>query len=466
MNKIKYILTLFLAASMMTACEYRDENTDPTRQSNVDNFLILPAAQSQAAFNQMASASRLSAIMMQHYDGFDAQQIEYMIYDINENALNNMWNTGLYGGVMKDCKVIEEKALETEGPHYQAISKILMANALGTATSLFGDVPYSEAFLGLENLKPAYDSQESVYASIQTLLDEAIVLLGGAAGLGDATLSQSDLIYGGDAASWTQTAYAFKARYYMHLTKRDGSASAKAITAIGNAYGSSADQADYAFESAAAFANPLAQFAVGRPNTIVMNPGFVAALDANADPRRSIIADAAGLDFFTGQAEGLFWSINAAPSPLISYTELKFLHAEALARTGAGAAANTALQEAVTSNMMYIGVDAADATTYTTAMSDISGMSEAAAIQAIIEEAYVGLYAQAELEIWTNYRRTGFPAITPNAQGTNGQNPSGVVPRRIPYAQNERITNLDSYNAAIANQNGNLLDDDLWAFDN
>ena len=459
MKKLNYILSLVLSVAFLVSCDYGDENVDPTRPSEgvVDLKLVLPAALTQAAYNNMASPNRLTGIVMQHFDGFDAQQIEYMIYDIDENALDNYWNFGLYGGVMKDCIVLMEKGEAEEQPYYVGIAKILMANALGTATSIFGDVPYSEAFQGTDNLKPAYDSQESVYAAVQTLLDEAITELSKpAVGGGPAA---DDLIFGGDAAKWIATAYAFKARYYMHTVNRNSSAHTQALSAIANAFSSSADQPDFVFGSSQNFANPMAKFGAERPNTLVMNAGFVAKLAG--DPREDLITD--GANFFTSATDGLFWSSNDSPSPLISYTEIKFLEAEAEARAGNMGAANTALQAAVTSNMDYMGVDG---TAYVAAMTDISGMSLNNALSVIMDESYIGLYGQAAVEVWTNYRRTGLPALTPNAQGRNGNNPSGVIPRRVSYPQNERVTNAESLNAAISAQGGALLDDDLWAFKN
>jgi hypothetical protein len=457
MNKLKYFYILGLVAllSGVTSCDYGDINVDPTRPADVDLALILPAAQSQAGFNQMASANRLAGILMQHWDGFDAQQIDYMQYNIDENGLDNYWNTGLYGGVMKDCDVMIKKGVEQDQPHFVGIAKVLMAGALGQVACIFGDAPYSNAFLGTENLKPSYDSQEQLYASIQTLLDEAIVELAKDAVPGGPNAA-SDLIFSGDAAKWTATAHALKARYYMHLTKRDAAAHTKALGELELAFTSNNNQPDFEFDNAAAFANPLAQFGAQRPGTIIMNAGFVAKLAG--DPRAGLIH--AG-DAFYNTGDSLLWSRNSSPSPLISYTEVKFLEAEAQLRAGQGEAANTALRAAITANMDYYGVDGE---VYLGSVSDISGAALEAGLEVIMAESYKALYGQAAVEVWTNYRRTGYPALTPNPNGSNGNNPSGILPRRIIYPQNERVTNLESLNAAIANQGGALLDDDLWAF--
>jgi hypothetical protein len=448
-------LGLILFISIVTSCDYGDINVDPTRPADVSLALVLPAAQTQAAFNQMASANRLTGILMQHWEGFDAQQIEYTQYTINETTLNNYWNTGLYGGVMKDCDVLITKGTAEEQPYYVGIGKVLMAGALGQIATIFGDAPYSDAFKGTESLKPAYDTQEQLYTAIQTTLDEAIVELSKPA-VGGGPTAASDLIFAGDAAKWIATAHALKARYYMHLTKRDAAAHTKALAEIALAFTSNADQPDFVFDAATAFSNPLAQFGEQRPNTMVMESGFLAKLAG--DPREGEIHSG---DAFYTSGSGLFWSSNNSPSPLISYTEVKFLEAEALLRDGQGAAANTALQDAIAANMDYYGVDG---TAYLVTVPNISTAALEAGLATIMDESYIGLYGCAAVEIWTNYRRTGYPALVPNVNGSNGNNPSGVLPRRIIYPQNEKVTNLESLNAAIANQGGALLDDDLWAF--
>ncbi|MEQ9166660.1 MAG: SusD/RagB family nutrient-binding outer membrane lipoprotein, partial [Fulvivirga sp.] len=287
MKNLKYILLLTLGFTVsLSSCEYGDENIDPTRQADVQLNLILPAAITQTAYNQSTAAARLSGILMQHFSGFDAQQNDLENYVIDENALDNFWNFGLYGGVMKDAVVMIEKGTEEEQPYYVGIAKILMANALGTGTSIFGDMPYTEAFLGTENLKPGYDSQESIYGSIQTLLDEAITELSKPA-VGGGPTAGSDLIFGGDAASWIATAHALKARYFMHLQKVNNSNASSALTEIASAFTSSDDQPDFIWDAASAFSNPYALFGRGRPNTLVINQGFVGKL--SGDPREDLI---------------------------------------------------------------------------------------------------------------------------------------------------------------------------------
>jgi len=161
--------------------------------------------------------------------------------------------------------------------------------------------------------------------------------------------------------------------------------------------------------------------------------------------------------------DGLFWGQAASPTPLISYWEVKFIEAEAIVRTsGTDADALEALQEAVEANMIYLGVNTADAKLYTDALT-LTG-SEDNKIETIINEKYKALYGNAPIEVWVDYRRTGFPTLTPNPDAVSSVNPSKIIPRRFLYSITERTTNEVNYNAAISSQGGHLLDDDMWAF--
>jgi len=46
---------------------------------------------------------------------------------------------------------------------------------MGTATSIWGDLPYSEAVSTIP--EPVLDPQQSIYAAVQTRLDEGIAAL-------------------------------------------------------------------------------------------------------------------------------------------------------------------------------------------------------------------------------------------------------------------------------------------------
>lgn len=469
MKRLIYILVGAIAMTFtLNSCDLPETNIDPTRLNDVSLNLILPTAISQTAYNQSALQARMPGIVMQQFVGFDAQQVGYSNYNITSNEFNNYWNFGLYAGALKDCDVIINKAVEEGQIHYEAIAKILMAYNYGMATTMFGDIPFSQALKGLEELEPTYDSQEDVYAGIQQLLDEAIVNLGQespAAGPGG-----DDLIFSGDADLWAATAHALKARFYMHVSKQDNSAYAKVLTEIDMAFTSLDEQPNFKWDLALAAACPIAAFGVERSNTLNIDKSFAASMDANADPRKSLymiasndtVADPDWLFHSITKGDNLYWAQNNTVVPFISFVEIEFMRAEALLASG-GSDVESALVSGIVASMQQVGLAAADYDAYVADRSDLSGMNDAEKLERIMEEAYTSYYGFSMLEVWTNYRRTGYPVLTPSPNGTSGLNPSGVVPRRFPYPLDEETTNGDNVSAAVTNQGGGLLDVDTWA---
>ncbi|QCX00852.1 SusD/RagB family nutrient-binding outer membrane lipoprotein [Aggregatimonas sangjinii] len=452
MKVLKLIIGI-LVLGVTTSCEITEINVDPDNPSSesINAGAIYPGMIAQTHRNSVALGGRISGIIMQHFEGLDAQQIAYGQYNIGESDIDDLWDFGLYGaGSMRDCFVI----IENSDASVSALAKLYMAANLGVATSTWGDVPYSEAFVGdAGNLNPTFDKQTDLYGVIQTLLDEAIAS-DVSAGIGAFAGSGST-----DDINWEGTAHALKARYYIHLTAVNGASAAQsALSEAQQALESTAEQPDFIYSTPPQNGNPLALFDNDRPETL----GFSTSLN-------EMMTDDPRIPFYTtdGQSfagrEGLFWGQLTSPTPLISYWEVKFIEAEALVRTGGSDDdALTALQDAVRSNMLYIGVSEDDASDYVDDLA-LSG-SETDKIETIIVEKYKSLYGNAPFEAWVDFRRTGFPNLTPNPDAVPGVNPSGVIPRRFLYPLSERQTNLENYEAAISAQGGHLLDDDLAVF--
>jgi hypothetical protein len=471
MKRVKLFILMFVTGIFVTtSCKFGDINVDPNAIAQAQLKDQLPLVIGQTVFNNGASNARACGLIMQHYLGLEAQQQEMGNYVFSSNTFNNLWSFGLYGaGAMTAADVLIKQATEEEQPYYIGIGKILMAVNLGTATQSWGDVPYSQAFLateGEEFFQPEFDTQESLYNTVQQLLDEAIIELSKPAIAGGP--GSDDLMYDGDASAWIKTANALKARYYMHLVKRDGAAHTKALNVLSSAYASNAEESMFtSFGSQGANdANPYGQFGAQRPNTLVIWPGFSTWLDDNSDPRKPLyMANDGTNDIYYTAPDGLFWSSYTSPLPIISYTEQLFLFAEALLRNGDAGLAENTLADAITANMEQMGIASADYAAYVADRGSFGGLtSDAERLERIIEEKYVALYAQGMVEIWTDYRRTGYPALTPNPDGVNGVNPSGVIPRRWIYPNDEKFSNTANVDAAIARQGGELLDDDMWAF--
>ena len=448
MNKIINYISVFSFLLIVSSCglSLEEINVDQNNPVSVDLKLMLPEAQSQSAFNQGTNAARVAGIWMQQFFGLDAQQLAYNAYTAGPDVMNNYWGTGLYAGVLRSCDVIIKQS--EERPFYGAVAKIIMANELGKATSVFGDIPYDQAFLGIDNLQPAYDSQESIYATVQSLLDEAIVTLAGE----DGGYVGGDLIYDGDQSAWVAAAHGFKARYYLQTSKKNNGNFASAIEEVGKSFTSNEDAPSFTFDIAETANWALAKFGIERPSTLGIDERFSAMM--TNDPRKDLYMDE-DLFFFDGAEGDLFWGRSASSIPLISYVELKFIEAEATAQNGGDATG--ILAEAIQASMDLVG--AVDTIGY------VDGASTDGSVENIVSEAYKAYFGFNFYETWSNWRRTGFPTLSPTDDPNLSFNPSGQVPQRYLYAESEEQTNSTNVGTAKAAQGGALLDATLWVFE-
>ncbi len=117
------------------------------------------------------------------------------------------------------------------------------------------------------------------------------------------------------------------------------------------------------------------------------------------------------------------------PQRMISYAEYCFIRAEA-ALMGAPGSAQQFFTDGITASMQEVGNTPAEITTYLTANGTLAG-TNAQKLRQIIEEKYIASFG-VTVEPWNDWRRTGYPALTPPANGVLGS-----VPRTLFYPQSE-----------------------------
>jgi len=148
----------------------------------------------------------------------------YYRNNFSPNSFDGEWISA-YTGVIKNAQAMIPLAQSQKKYFQSGIARALLAFTLGTLVDDFGDVPYSEANLGLEaNLNPKVDPGATAYATAQTLLDSAILDFqkpGAAAG------PANDLYYDGDKDKWITMAKTLKLKFYMQVRLVDNSAIAK-----------------------------------------------------------------------------------------------------------------------------------------------------------------------------------------------------------------------------------------------
>src|SRR6266550_2647856 len=163
---------------------------NPTESNAIQQFIAVQANMARLFEGQLA---RNADIYTQQLIGSNNQQLQYATqYLVAENDISG-FQSGFYtGGGLIGLRNIQAAANAAGDPFIEGIAKVWEGFAFGTATSIWGDLPYSEA-LDPAILTPKLDPQQSIYAAVQTRLDEGIALLQSAPTTGNC--DPGDLIY-------------------------------------------------------------------------------------------------------------------------------------------------------------------------------------------------------------------------------------------------------------------------------
>ncbi|HVU96258.1 MAG TPA: SusD/RagB family nutrient-binding outer membrane lipoprotein [Puia sp.] len=447
--------TAILAVLAGTGCKkFVDVNQDPNNPLSVQEKILLAPIEENIAHGIDAGGSQgndgegEAATFTNHFMQticYNQVALNYGTYFFVGTDMNLSWQQ-VYNTVLINLKQLTDISQKNGNANYTGIAEILTAYTLGFTTDLWGDIPYSKALGGASNLQPTYDKQESIYDSVQALLDRGIADIGKSAGL---KVGADDYFYGGKMSQWVKLAYSLKARYYMHLTKAPGHTAVAqaqlALTALQNGMTSNDDDWKFAYPGGAT--SQAAWYTIMLPySTLCASSAIVDTLVARNDPRLPfVITKSRNTGLYTGRPIGTptigdlgnyssfgdYYSAADATQYIMPYTEVQFIQAEAnWLVTGVGAA-QPFYTAAITNNMTKIGVAAGDITTY---LGSRGTLTAGNALQRIIEEKRIAHMLSPEN--YNDWRRTGWPALTivPNAQ-------TAGIPRRLIYPQSELNTN-------------------------
>ena len=459
MKKIKIIIALAAVSLLAANCrKFLDINKDPNNPLSVSEGLILSPVEVSLSTNVVGGFNGTTLSYWMQYISLNQPSPDAETYYILPADVDNSWTFYLYPNILNNLNNMIIKAEAAGHVEYAAIGKTLMAYSLAIVTDEWGDVPYSQALKVSSVLKPTYDTQESIYGSIQNLLDSAIYYAGQPASAVPA--GGDDYIYSGDMSKWTKFAYMLKARYYLRLSATPGRTAAvqadSALASLKNGFGSNNDNALMPYPGTPGAENPWYENTLPGAGGVVLSSSFIDTLLARKDPRLPVIADTGSSGAYYGRDIGsdpapnpdTFSVINtfyggylpldpnnnagtAAPLYLATYSEQLFIAAEATFYKSGAAAATPVYQAAIGADMDMLGVSAADKAAYITSRGPLT---TANAVQQIIDEKYVADFLS--LETYNDWRRTGFPVLQ------LAQNPYvNYIPQRWPYPTNAILTN-------------------------
>ncbi|HEY4789611.1 MAG TPA: SusD/RagB family nutrient-binding outer membrane lipoprotein [Bacteroidales bacterium] len=444
----KYIfLILALFTITLVSCDkfVKGYDVSPNSASDATLPLLLSATELGLETSYTGNPVRESSIFMQQIAGTDQQMLAIAEYALTETDNVNDWNN-IYNVVVQTSNNIIQKA-GTKNPYYVGIAEVLKAMGLGLATDTWGDVPASEAGMGIinGNLTPKFDTQQNVIIYIQQLLSDALTQFATTSSDNLIVPGSDDFMLQGDISKWINVTKMLQARYANRLSKKDPQGSAtnalnflQGVADVGDlsaVYGAKTNEINqwYAFESQ-------------RGGYITMGKFFVDYLKANNDPRlpfyvakngdglyvgSSVNTDSTALTASTASYVGPFIAGETSPIPLVTYVEALFIKAEAYLRLNNLPAASAAYDSAVLASVKMVTGANAPASFVTNFASETAGTIT---LQKIMMQKYLSSFINTEA--WADWRRTGYPVLRVNPAVT-----LGAIPRRLMTVQSERTYN-------------------------
>jgi hypothetical protein len=431
-------------------------------------------------------------------------------YGPQQNGSNPLLNTNS-SPVENIVEVVTHTKSDTAQQNLYNIARIFKAFMFQRITDMYGDCPYSQAGQGYLSgiTAPVYDKQQAIYTDLLNELADAASKLN----VTTNKVKNADLVYAGDAAKWKRFAYSEMVRVAMRLSKADPTNAQKWVQAAvaGGVFIGVGDNA-ILLHQAAAPNGAGSQVANGSGSVLaVIDPGsahlsktFVDYLNATHDPRLSyfgtVVADPGvagdqgdntaanqlgqpnGFDLSGGPTDishGSNWPGNQnkysvvnrntfsrtdAPTFFLTYAETEFLLAEAAQRGWITGSAATYYTNGVKGAMDQMGqvakVGAAPAAAAVTAYLAANPLTPGSELQIINSQYWVASFMD-ETEAWANWRRSGFPVLTPVVYPGNATN--GTIPRRYVYSTVEAAANATNYSAAISGlANGDKMTSRVW----
>ncbi|GAB2834843.1 RagB/SusD family nutrient uptake outer membrane protein [Ferruginibacter profundus] len=509
MKKI-FVYSLFISLAVFVgSCDkgLEDLNKNKVNPTTVDPVFLLNNAVIQSSYPVKALVFDMGIVQQMISPNGGVLAGANFNQDSRDVTTAPMWAV-YYQNVIKynyDV-IVNTKNLPARSNLYN-MARIFQAFSFMVLTDEYGDIPYTDAGTGYSNqvLLPKYDAQQTIYPKLIQELTEATAALNAGG-----TIESSDVLYSGDIAKWKKFGYSLLLRAGMRLSKADA---AKAQTAVAAAFagGVILSNADNAYiRHDANYNQPIGGTLNGSEaaNFYLAKP-FVDQLKNTSDPRLSAIAIryvgatsgngqtvAAGstnaaqqIGMPMGKDNGTIVA-QAAADGLASFYDYSQADRRRIVKTTSpvflvtAAQTNLLLAEARFRGWITTGTAAQYFSDGIKAhMDQMATYDAGCAIAAGARDTYVAanpLGAGTELnqintqywiasflngpEAFANFRRSGFPALTPNPYGqpNNPDVPNGTFIRRLTYPTSELSVNTTNVNAAIAAQGPDKLSTRVW----
>ncbi|PZR28825.1 MAG: SusD/RagB family nutrient-binding outer membrane lipoprotein [Citrobacter freundii] len=509
MKRILNLTSIILFALFISSCDRKleDLNRNTVNPSTLDPAILLNQAVINASFPFKSLVFDIGVVQQIVTPNGGVVAGANFNQDNRDITTPQMWAV-YYQSVIKltHDAMVKSKDLPARANLYQMV-RIFQSYAYMVLTDEYGDIPYSQGGAGFTDniLLPKYDKQEDIYTGLIKELTEASAALNASA-----PIETADVLYAGSVAKWKKFANSLLLRAGMRLVKVDP-ARAQSVAAAAIAAGVITDNADNAvIRHDANYTHPLGSGLNGSEaaNFYLTKP-FVDRLKSTNDPRLAAIAVRyVGATSGNGQtaaagntnpavqigmpigkdngtivaqasADGLasFYDYSQAdrrrilnissPAYLVTASQTLLLMAEARFRNWINT--STAAQyfaDGIKAHMDQMvtyhpnsAVSAGARDTYVTN----NPLSAGTELEQINTQYWISSFLNGP-EAFANFRRSGFPALTPNPYGqpNNPDVPNGTFIRRLTYPTSEIAVNTANLKEATDRQGADKLSTRIW----
>lgn len=450
MKKLKLIMLLsVLMVIPFSSCEKTlDINTDPLAASSADPNAVLPFVFVQYSSRKVTElGTRISDVS------------QYVSFNFNSprNGNTSIFLTGntwgmMYDQILGNLSLVKADAV-VAGPtsnNVNAIATIMSAHIYFELTSIWEEVPFSEALNGAEFPSPNFDDQQSVLNGVVAMYDEAIALIDAIPAEGNFDVSVGDMYFGGDMDAWRRMANSLKLRALMMLRNGGASVDSQITSVLGEPLVETNGQATLLTYSGAPgaqngmFTIVTAFFGPDNESTNVHGTGTPLddLLNGSGDPRwdlwiaRNDLPPPANGSRPNNSTSCISNNIIRPDMPdmLLKPSEIDFYKAQlALAGVAGAGDAETNFKNGLRNSLEWWGQDIPGAI-QTTSGGDIDAYVNsfgAPTLDDVFEQQYLAAFLQ-PVQAWNAWRRNKVPTLDPPPATT-----IGTILRRFNYPPDE-----------------------------
>lgn len=463
----KLIIIAFLIGITFSSCnDFDGWNIDDKNPSEVPAGYLITSAQRDLSLRLESTSVNYNIFKLFAQYWTETQYTDEVNYDLRGRDIGGGFFLYLYRDVLIDLKeakrIIEaDEFLDASTRAAQiGVTELLEIYTWHILVDTYGDIPYTEALQGVDNLLPKYDDDVEIYADLFARLDAALAQLNS----GGESFGTADLLYQGSTAKWKKFGNSLKLKMAVRTADFDEARSAKLAkeAVAAGVFTSSDDNASFPFELTPPNTNPIWTSLVqsGRNDFVVANT-FVDLIAPLNDPRAAVfMADnkdpylgapyGQGVSYVDYTHIGDLWHTEDLEGMHLSYSEVQFLLAEAVERNLISGDAETYYNNAITASILYWGASQEDADTYLAQPSVAYTTAGSNWKDAIGTQKYISLYGRG-FEAWSSWRLLGYPAIMQRPPISEE-----AVPRRYIYGNDDVDVNGENYEAASAAMGGDL----------